>query len=406
MILNVILVATAVIVGLRLLSPKMRHSKSWQATVTPLASIIGSGFLVVLPLLGHEIGNWAVLGMGGIVLLAYGIGIILRFNIEYAEPVLARTHPPGLLRVTEGLADISLGIAYTISVTFYIRLLAAFLLRGVGMAEAELPARIVATAVLLLIGAVGIWRGLDGLEKLEEYAVSIKIAIIATLIVGLLYFNVQSWAAGTPLTPIPISTDWWRTVRILAGMLLVVQGFETSRYLGEKYDPALRIKTMRWAQLISGVIYIVFVGLATILLTDLPPQIDDTAIIDLVKYIAPVLPSMLVIAALMSQFSAAVADTVGSGGLVLELFGKRISQTQSYVLIIGLAIVLTWAANIFQVITLASRAFALYYLLETVIAWGTAYHLLQGRERLVMMGKTAVMAVFLLFVVIFAVPAG
>lgn len=406
MLLNIILVLTAVIVGAFLFSPKLRLSDSWQATVTPLASIIGSGFLIVVPLLGHEIGNWAVVGMGAIVLVAYGIGIILRFNIEFAEPVLSGNKTPALLSVTEGLADVALGIAYTISVAFYIRLLASFLLRGFGMTEAELPARILATAVLLFIAGVGIWRSLDGLEILEEYAVSIKLSIIATLVVGLLFFNVQSWQAGAGLTPIPISTDWWRTIRILAGMLLVVQGFETSRYLGSHYDAPLRQKTMRWAQLIAGIIYIIFVGLATVLMTDLPPQIDDTAIIDIIGIVAPVLPIMLVIAALMSQFSAAVADTAGSGGLIMELSRKRISQSVGYVLIIGLAIILIWVTNIFEVITLASRAFAFYYLLETLIGWGAAYHVLTGRRRIIAMGKTAVMAALLLFVVIFAIPAG
>jgi hypothetical protein len=406
MIFNIILVATAVIVGLFLFSPKLRLSESWQATVTPLASIIGSGFLIVVPLLGHEIGNWAVLGMGAIVLVAYGIGIILRFNIQYAEPVLARADTPVLLSITEGLADIALGIAYIISVAFYIRLLASFLLRGLGMTGAELPARLLATAILIFIAAVGVWRNLDGLEILEEYAVSIKLSIIATLVVGLIYFNVQSWQLGTGLTPIPVSHDWWRTIRILAGMLLVVQGFETSRYLGSHYDAPLRQKTMRRAQLIAGTIYMVFVGLATVLLTDLPPQIDDTAIIDIVGNVAPVLPAMLVIAALMSQFSAAVADTAGSGGLILELSRKLISQPAGYVLIISLAIVLIWVTNIFEVITLASRAFAMYYFLETLIAFGAAQHVLTGRRRVIEMGKTAVMAILLVFVIIFAIPAG
>jgi len=405
-ILNIILVATAVTVGWYLLSPKLRLSDSWQATVTPLASIIGSGFLIAVPLLGHEIGNWAVLGMGAIVLVAYGIGIILRFNIQYAEPVLARDDTPALLNITEGVADIALGIAYTISVAFYIRLLASFLMRGLGMTGAELPARLLATAVLLFIAGVGIWRNLDGLEVLEEYAVSIKLSIIATLVVGLLHFNVQSWQVGTGLTPMPTSDDWWHTIRILAGMLLIVQGFETSRYLGSHYDAPLRQRTMRRAQLIAGTIYIVFVGLATVLMTALPPQIDDTAIIDIVGEVAPVLPVMLVIAALMSQFSAAVADTAGSGGLILELSRKHISQSFGYALIVGLAIVLIWVTNIFEVITLASRAFALYYLLETLIAFGAAQHVLTGSRRLIEMGKTAVMAILLVFVIIFAIPAG
>ena len=406
MLLSALLGATAVMVGLLLLSPKMRYSQRWQATVTPLASIIGSGFLVVVPLLGHEIGNWAVWGMLGIVLLAYGIGAIIRFNIRYTEPLLLQPNAPFLSEITENLADLSLGLAYIISVTFYIRLLASFLLRGVGGGEAEFSVRIIATIVLLFIGGTGMWRGLGGLEKLEEYAVSVKLAIIAALIIGLAYYNGQSRLTGTGLEAISISGNWWHTLRVMAGMLLVVQGFETSRYLGDEFDAPLRIRSMRDAQLISAVIYIIFVGLATILLTDLPAKVDETAIIDLVKIVAPILPPMLVIAALMSQFSAAVADTIGSGGLIVELTRKRVGLAQSYALIIGLSIVLTWTANIFEVISLASRAFAVYYLMETISAWITARHTLQGRSRLVMTGKMAIAIIILTFVIIFAIPAG
>jgi hypothetical protein len=108
----------------------------------------------------------------------------------------------------------------------------------------------------------------------------------------------------------------------------------------------------------------------------------------------------------MSQFSAAVADTIGCGGLATELSDGRITPKQSYLLIIVSAIVLTWSANIFQVITLASRAFALYYLLETFIAWKVIDSSLQGMDRWIMKAKTATIAVLLLFIVIFAIPAG
>jgi hypothetical protein len=37
-------------------SKRVQASKDWQATVTPLASIIGSGFLVSVPLLASEVG--------------------------------------------------------------------------------------------------------------------------------------------------------------------------------------------------------------------------------------------------------------------------------------------------------------------------------------------------------------
>jgi hypothetical protein len=39
----------------------------------------------------------------------------------------------------------------------------------------------------------------------------------------------------------------------------VVQGFETSRFLGEKYSPEVRVASMRNAQIISAVLYVVSV---------------------------------------------------------------------------------------------------------------------------------------------------
>ena len=38
----------------------VRNNRSWSATVTPLASIIGSGFLVSVPLLAGAVSLWAV----------------------------------------------------------------------------------------------------------------------------------------------------------------------------------------------------------------------------------------------------------------------------------------------------------------------------------------------------------
>ena len=73
-------------------------------------------------------------------------------------------------------------------------------------------------------------------------------------------------------------------------------------------------------------------------------------------------------AALSAQFSAAVADTSGSGGLFEELTHGRVSSRVGYLLLIVIGIALTWTADVFQIIAYASRAFALYYAVEAVIA--------------------------------------
>ena len=65
-----------------------------KATATPLASIIGSGFLVLAPLLYATVGGWAPVAIAGIVVLGYAIGSTIRFNITNTEGLLNSEKPP------------------------------------------------------------------------------------------------------------------------------------------------------------------------------------------------------------------------------------------------------------------------------------------------------------------------
>jgi hypothetical protein len=58
------------------------------ATTTPLASIFGSGFLVIVPILAAAVGPYSLYAMAGVTTLAYAVGSVIRFNIRYAEPLL------------------------------------------------------------------------------------------------------------------------------------------------------------------------------------------------------------------------------------------------------------------------------------------------------------------------------
>ena len=154
----------------------------------------------------------------------------------------------------------------------------------------------------------------------------------------------------------------------MAGLIVTVQGFETSRYLRQAYDAPLRIKSMRLAQWISTAIYCLYIGLLTYAFDADPLSLDETAIIELMQVVAPILPLLLVVAALSAQFSAAIADTNGSGGLIAETTSGVVTEKSAYVLLVGIGILLTWMANIFEIISYASRAFALYYALQSGIA--------------------------------------
>ena len=314
-LINIILPAIALMVVFGLLRPKVRGVRFWRATVTPLASIIGSRFLGIAPLLAQIAGGHALFAMLAIVGAAYLIGEVIRFNIQYAEPVLHQGDgplaPPLALRAAERFSNIALALAYVVSVAFYVRLLASFILEGVGV-ESEIGAKFLTTVVLSAIGIAG-WRfGLRGLERLEEYSVSIKLAINAALLFGLLHFDLGNGFSPGDLQTEPQSLEL--QLRKLAGMLLVVQGFETSRYLGAEYSGRMRILSMRFAQFLSAGIYLAFVFSILPLLHFLDGGTpDETAIIDLVGNAAVVLPVMLVLAAVASQFGAAVSDTLGAG---------------------------------------------------------------------------------------------
>ncbi len=267
-----------------LLLPRVREHPFWRATVTPLASIIGSGFLIAAPLLGEIAGTASPWFMLGIVAFAYWIGSVIRFNIRHIEPLLEAGAAPPFLRLAERAAEIALFGAFVISVAFYLRLMSAFVLEGIGFNE-PFAARVMTTVVLMGIGIVGWRRGLNALERLEEYSVSVKLAIIVALLAGLLHYDFVNGFGSEGL--LPLSRPWVETLRMVGGLLLVTQGFETSRHLSAAYSAPLRIRSMRLAQWISGTIYVCFVILIAPLLPLLPPfHPSETAIIDLSRYAA------------------------------------------------------------------------------------------------------------------------
>lgn len=373
----VIIGVSILIIGI-LFSPKIRKNMFWQAVVTPLASIIGSGFLIVAPVMGQVAGSYAPAAMLAIVVFAYFVGAVIRFNILHTEPLLISGKTSRFHRYTEQASDVAVFIAYLISVAFYLRIMSAFLLEPLKANTGD-NALYLTTIILLIIAVIGIFRGLKVLEKLEEYSVSIKLGIIGALLIGLVFYNVSN---GDNAPPITNHSFDFTSLAQLAGMLIVIQGFETSRYLGEEYDARTRISSMRVAQIISGVIYLLFILLVMPLLglTDVTSA-GETAIIDLSSHVSIILPFLLVIAATMSQFSASIADTLGGGGLLKEETNGRVPARVGYVCICLGAIVLIWSANIFEIITIASKAFAFYYFMQTLVALQTARQLPPSYKR-------------------------
>lgn len=403
---NLLVVAVVVALIIFLDRPKMRRSPVWRATITPLASIIGSGFLVVAPLLGFTVGKWAVVAVTGIIALSYLVGSAVRYNILNVEDIAENRESRGQLNQTlkwmGRLAKISLGFAYVIAITFYLELLGAFVLTLFGITTDYLQ-KLIASSLIGCIGIFGFMGGLQMLESIERYAVNIKLSIIVGLLVALALLNLERLAIGQWALP-AIQVHWnVETLRKLLGAFLIVQGFETSRYLRAVYRPEHRVKTMRYAQWIAAGVYITFIALATVLL-DTFETISETGIIALSGQVAFTLPILLVIGAAMSQFSAAVADTIGSGGLVEDATYGKIHHRYVYVGAMLLALGLLWSTDIFAIIAYASRAFAFYYAIQCLMA---ALHVRSrtGGRHWTKAGFFSLLSLLMLSTAIFAIPA-
>ncbi len=364
-IVNIIVVAPILFTAMFLFHPRMMGSENWRATVTPLASIIGSGFLVLAPILIRDFGSLAVLVMAGLCLTTYAIGAAIRWNILVLDGSFGLQPLSRWEEGLERLSSVALSFAYVISVCYYMNLYGAFSVSLTRFNDV-LYGRLVTTATLVVIAVIGWLRGLRGMEKAEEISVGVKLAIITGLLAGMGYYAMGLISKGTVVhNDVHVG---WGSLRIAFGLLITVQGFETSRYLEEEHNAETRIQTMRYAQWISTAIYIVFIGLASMSFSTTVINPRETAVIQMTGHIATLLPILLVIAALAAQFSAAVADTNGGGGLMQEMSNGRISSRTSYVVLVVASIALTWMADIYEIISYASRAFAVYYGLQCTLA--------------------------------------
>jgi len=403
-ITNSIALATSLLVAIVLFLPRLRQSVQWRATVTPLASIIGSGFLIIAPLLHSVMGKWALLGIILLSILAYTLGSVIRFNIRHAEPELAR-NPHGSIATLEKASQWALGAAYAISVAFYISLFAAFVFDRLAIADTTLI-KLFTSGLLVIIMLVAWLRGARGLETIELFAVTIKLAIIVGVLVALATYDIQVQSAWFKHEAIQ-SLSHFETLSMLAGMLMVTQGFETTRFMGSNYNAEQRIKAGRYAQWIAIFLYAVFIGLTCPIFLDFPiTELNETTISYTLGQAIWVLPILLLVAATASQLSAALADTIGGGGLLKELFHLPISPQFYYVLVIAIAGILVWSSNVFEIINLASKGFALYYLIQTLIAFKLV--LLRPKEQrfksLQLLGLCAIV-VSLSFVIGWSIPA-
>jgi len=145
--IDALILLGVVLTGALLAWPRLANAPLWRATITPLASIIGSGFLVLGPILDVSYGAYAPLVMLALCLTAYLFGWAIRFNIERIDTTSERAP---LAEQAERVASGILAFAYVISVTYYLNLFGAFGVSLTALDDTQ-SAKLLTTAVFLVI---------------------------------------------------------------------------------------------------------------------------------------------------------------------------------------------------------------------------------------------------------------
>jgi hypothetical protein len=368
-----------------------------KATVTPLASIFGSGFLIIVPVLERTLGGLALLGVTGVCLLAWFVGTAIRHIVAEVEPQLNDGTLDRNSRRIDRIADAVIVVAYVISVALYLRIMAQYIV-AYSFDGSEALERTLAAATVALIVLVGVTRGFRGLDLMERVALS-AVLFLTTVLGGALFFTdaADLLAGSMTLPPIP-DRGSGETLLVLGGIVITVQGFETIRYLGDEFDAQTRIWASRVAQIVAASIYIGFGAVAPPLFGLGTEAGADTDLLDITERIAPLLALPLVLSAVFSQFSAATADTVAAAGNLRGMI-SWMTSSRAYLLSGIAAIILCWTVDTFVIIAIASRAFAAYYCLQAIIAMRSS----RGALRKTLYG---LLALLLAAITLLAQPVG
>lgn len=262
----------------------------------------------------------------------------------------------------------------------------------------QLAERIIACVAVALIIGIGVLRGFSGLDRLDR--VSLIAVLVLTTVLGVALAVADGRALlgdGLRLPPVP-DTGLGSVLLVLGGIVITVQGFETVRYLGDEFDIETRVWASRVAQLVAASIYVGFVVVATPLMGLGTPASPDNTLLDITGRVAPLLALPLALSAVLSQFSAGIADTAAADGNLRKLSGWM--RGPRPFLVSGLAaIILAATVPTFTIVAVASRAFAAYYALQAIVALRTSHGV--GRK----LGYGTLAAVMVAITVL-AQPAG
>ena len=351
--------------------PAIQRSSAYQATVVPLANIMDVGFLMMTPIIVVLVGYDAPIFMLAICGVAIAAGFAISYNIRHYEAIEGAGHgdAEGGDRILSlgAVSQWALFAASVVNIGYYSQLMMILVLEPLGL-NTEDRVTWTAVIVLLALAIVGYTRGLDELNTLGNRTTAFNLAAIVTVVIAFVAFNIEEAIAGRwdfPEYNPPNDPD---RMRKLLGFFAMVQGFEASRYIGSRFDGELRITTMRWAQYIATACFTVLITASLLLFANEQPEPDATAFFKIAKQVSGVLPYLILVAAIGSQLSAIVNATSSRSDLLIEATRGTLQRRYTFLLLLVPAMVIVVFTNVTDAVSLASRVFAAYFLLQALIA--------------------------------------
>jgi hypothetical protein len=357
-------IALVVLIGLAwiLYRPKVQQSQTYQAMVVPLANIMDVGFIVMSPAIVLLAGFAAPLVMLGICLLAIATGFAIAYNIRHYEP-LEHTDDP-VNRVAH-VSRWALTFASVINIAYYTLLLITLVLWPLGLYSVTNLA-IGGVVLLVALIVVGMAGGMDWLNNLGNKTTAFNLSAVVAVVTAFIVYNIQEWLGGRwdlGQADTAISGEDFRKI---IGLFAIVQGFEASRYIGARFGKELRITTMRLAQVISSVVFVVFVASVLILYVQVQTDFSGESIFIVADKVGDLMPWLILLAAIGSQTSAIINATMSRSDMLVD---HSMPRRWTFVVLLGPAIAIFLLVDITEAVALASRVFAAYFVLQAVIAW-------------------------------------
>ncbi len=389
-------IALLVLAGIArfLYSSRVQSSTRYQATVVPLSNIMDVGFIVMSPAIVLLAGYQAPFVMLGICLVAIATGFAMSYNIRHFEPLKGSGDR---LLIVGRVSRVALTLASVINIAYYTLLLVTLALWPFD-AYSERNLAIVGTALIAVLLVVG-WMGrMDALNRLADKTTAFNLSAVIAVVVAFGVYNIQEALGGRWEFPPSDTVVDATALRQIIGLFAIVQGFEAARYIGSRFAGEVRISAMRVAQYISTVVFVALLAFVLILFVQVQTDFDATAIFVVSDQVGDFMPWLILLAALGSQTSAIIGATMSRSDMITD--ETSVSRRATFLILLLPAIAVFLLTDVTQAVTLASRVFATYFVIQAVMAWILA----RRRGNWAAVGGFTLVALTMATIAIFGLP--